>query len=232
MVLCGETQTLLDAGNEGSTYLWSTGETSQTITASGEGINDFWVTVTNENGCSATDTVTVNFAAIPEIDLGGDTAVCGGVVYQLDAGNEGSTYLWSTGETTQSIEVDTTGFGYGVQNLSVEVTSEYGCQNSAEVNIEFIDCTGIDEYGRQVNMKVFPNPGNGMFRLQLNNFNDNRVSVKVMDNSGVVVYENQNVNVNDNPVYKLNLTKMPAGVYTLMVKGKSTVAVKKLIVEK
>ncbi len=232
MVLCGETQTLLDAGNEGSTYLWSTGETSQTITASGEGINDFWVTVTNENGCSATDTVTVNFAAIPEIDLGGDTAVCGGVVYQLDAGNEGSTYLWSTGETTQFIEVDTTGFGYGVQNLSVEVTSEYGCQNSAEVNIEFIDCTGIDEYGRQVNMKVFPNPGNGMFRLQLNNFNDNRVSVKVMDNSGVVVYENQNVNVNDNPVYKLNLTKMPAGVYTLMVKGKSTVAVKKLIVEK
>ncbi len=232
LVLCGETQTLLDAGNQGGTYLWSTGETTQTITATGEGINDFWVTVTNDNGCSSSDTVTVNFAALPQIDLGADTTVCGGVVYPLDAGNEGSTYLWSTGETTQSINVDTTGFGYGVQNISVEVTSEYGCQNSAEVNVEFIDCTGIDEYGKEVDMKVFPNPGKGLFRLNLSNFNGNPVNIKVINNSGFVVYEKQNVNVNGNRVYKLNLTKMPAGVYTLMVKGKTTVAVKKLIVEK
>ncbi|MDP2722874.1 MAG: GEVED domain-containing protein, partial [Bacteroidales bacterium] len=103
--LCGINIILLDAGNTGSTYLWSTGETAQTIVAEGTGINTIWVNVTNETGCLSSDTIQLNFATLPEVNLGQDTVFCGGGSITLDAGNQGSTYLWSNGATTQTIMV-------------------------------------------------------------------------------------------------------------------------------
>ncbi len=49
----------------------------------------------------------------------------------LDAGNPGSTYLWSTGETAQQIEVFT-----GEQFISVEVINPAGCSGSDEIHIQ------------------------------------------------------------------------------------------------
>jgi hypothetical protein len=53
---------VLDAGNPGSTYEWSTGLESRTLTASSTGIGfemqSYTVTVTNENGC--TDSASIN----------------------------------------------------------------------------------------------------------------------------------------------------------------------------
>jgi hypothetical protein len=51
------TSLTLDAGNPGATYLWSTGATTQTITVNTPG--SYSVTVTNSNGCSATDAITL-----------------------------------------------------------------------------------------------------------------------------------------------------------------------------
>src|SRR5690606_25868422 len=62
--VCGVTTTTLDAGNAGATYAWSldgtviTGATSQTLAATASGT--YVVTVTDA-GCSATDTIVVNF---------------------------------------------------------------------------------------------------------------------------------------------------------------------------
>jgi len=52
-----------------------------------------------------TNYIAVNLT--PEVNLGRDTAVCEGTVVTLDAGNVGATYLWSTGETTRTIQVTT-----------------------------------------------------------------------------------------------------------------------------
>lgn len=48
-------------------YLWSTGETTNSITVNESG--SYTVEVTNNQGCSASDVVTVNFIKIPEIEL-------------------------------------------------------------------------------------------------------------------------------------------------------------------
>ena len=63
----------------------------------------------------------------------------------LDAGNAGATYVWSTGETTQTILVDTTGVGIGTLDVWVEVTNANLCANTDEITIQFDDCTGISE---------------------------------------------------------------------------------------
>jgi hypothetical protein len=51
---------VIDAGTGFNSYQWSTGESTQSITVTGGGI--YWVTVTGgPNGCSATDTILVNY---------------------------------------------------------------------------------------------------------------------------------------------------------------------------
>lgn len=60
----GKTVTL-DAGPGFTTYLWSTGATTQTITVSSPG--NYSVTVTNMFGCSNTDTIQLSYSVLAEI---------------------------------------------------------------------------------------------------------------------------------------------------------------------
>jgi gliding motility-associated-like protein len=105
-VLCGLNSFFLDAGNPGGSYLWSTSDTTQTITVTTSG--DYWVTV-NNSVCSGTDSIALSFNSAPIIALSPDTMICVGSSITLDAGNVGATYLWSTSSTSQIITIDTPG---------------------------------------------------------------------------------------------------------------------------
>ncbi len=103
----GGSVTLTSSSATGNT--WSTGETSQSITVSNTGT----YTVTNSNGtCSVTSAptaVTVSSApATPVITPDGATTFCeGGDVTLTSSSATGNN--WSTGVTSQSIHVTTTG---------------------------------------------------------------------------------------------------------------------------
>jgi hypothetical protein len=63
-----ETSITLNAGNEGASYLWSTNETSQTITVTRSGT--YVVTVTDAWGCKTTESITVTVTDVnPEVVL-------------------------------------------------------------------------------------------------------------------------------------------------------------------
>ena len=94
----------LGAGNIGSTYLWSTGATTQTISPTTTG--NYWV-VASIGTCSDRDTISVTFNALPVVNLGPDQTICNGQTVTLNAG-AGTSYLWSDGSTTQTITVTTT----------------------------------------------------------------------------------------------------------------------------
>ena len=69
--ICAGVAETIDAGPGFSSYLWSTGETTQTIDVASGG--DYTVTVTNSDGCDSTATVTVvesDVAVIERIDVG------------------------------------------------------------------------------------------------------------------------------------------------------------------
>jgi gliding motility-associated-like protein len=69
--ICAGVAETIDAGPGFSSYLWSTGETTQTIDVASGG--DYTVTVTNANGCDSMATVTVvesDVATIERIDVG------------------------------------------------------------------------------------------------------------------------------------------------------------------
>jgi len=111
------------------------------------------VTYTNCNGdvVILTDDVEVSSTASFTMDLGGDQVFCDTPSYDITAELDGvdpmdATFLWNTGETTQTITVTTTGI------YSCEVTAD-GCSITQEVSITFLtapdceilsSCGGID----------------------------------------------------------------------------------------
>ncbi len=121
---CVGTAVTLDAGNTGASYLWNTGATTQTIQASASGVYTVTVSIGN---CIDIDTIQVSFNALPVVSLGLDADICTSDTITLDAGNTGSTYLWSTGATTQTIRVSNAG------TYSVTVTNANTCVNTDEI---------------------------------------------------------------------------------------------------
>ncbi len=149
VTLCDGDSIILDGNaTDISNFLWSTGQTTQTITVNSPNI--YSVTATTANGCSGSDDVVVSFASISiilmdTIDLANASPVI------LDAGNPGATYLWSTGETTQSISIDTIG------SYSVTITNAAGC--SAVNTMTVVNTTSTNGLKYET-VKVFPNPTN------------------------------------------------------------------------
>jgi len=108
--------------------LWSTGETTASITVSPYEDTNYWVTVSNEFN-SDTDDVNVFVNSIPDVDAGEDANINEGDSVTLTATGNGS-FEWSTGETTQSITVspeETTTY-------TVFISSN-GCDNFDEVTV-------------------------------------------------------------------------------------------------
>ena len=100
-ICAGESVTLEASG--GSDYVWSTGETSQSITVNPSTTTNYTVTVSNGQA-SASDSVQVTVNPLPVANAGNDITISEGNSTTLIASG-GSTYLWNTGETTSSISV-------------------------------------------------------------------------------------------------------------------------------
>jgi gliding motility-associated-like protein len=107
------------------TYSWNTGSTTKTINAP---VSGKYIVKVSSPFCSVYDTITVTRKPIPVVKLGPDLYVCGTVDTLLSPGNPGMLYLWSTGDSTQSIRV----FTPGTYNVLV---TDNGCRSADTVAV-------------------------------------------------------------------------------------------------
>lgn len=144
ILVCDEVSATLDATPEniddlgGVTYEWFfngaliPGENDATLEVTE--IGDYMVEVTTDLDCMTSDSISVIISDFT-VDLGPDVTLCDGDSYEIIPTVEGidpgeASYLWSTGETTFSIIVNTSG------NYSVEVTFA-GCTETDDINVNF-----------------------------------------------------------------------------------------------
>jgi gliding motility-associated-like protein len=123
--VCGENSTVLTASTTAGTINWYSAETGGTSLGSGNTFTTpilsedttFYVEAIN-NGCSSGNRIAVDVFVYDLPAVEDETiTLCEGTVITLNAGVSNATYLWSTGETSQSIQVNDNA------NYSVIVTS-------------------------------------------------------------------------------------------------------------
>ncbi|WP_044203722.1 T9SS C-terminal target domain-containing protein [Flammeovirga sp. OC4] len=120
------------------TYLWSTGETTQAIEVAPQEETTYTLTVTNSQGCVNTHDITVHI--IPDIDMDREQESCETEAITFDARipdyeETVQTYIWSTGETTPTIDVLENGV-YSVRTM-VEHSSGTMCEFTHEFEAIF-----------------------------------------------------------------------------------------------
>lgn len=202
----GESVNLIGSG--GATYLWSNGETTSSINVTSSG--DYSVTVYSAEGCSAISdiiSVTVEACGTVTISADGPTEFCeGGSVLLTSSELTGN--VWSTGETTQSILVTTSGDYYcmnGVNTsdiISVTVNANPDATISADGPTEFCD-------GGSVNINATAGYdsylwSNGEITSSINVTMDGSYSVEVTDNGCSATSSTIDVNIDVAPTVSIS----------------------------
>ncbi len=124
-ICAGTTATLTASG--GTSYAWNIGETTAAITVSPGATTTYTVTATDANGCTDDDQVVVTIKALPTANAGADQTICRGSTATLTASG-GTTYSWSTGQTTVTINVTPT----ATTTYTVTATTN-GCTDDDQV---------------------------------------------------------------------------------------------------
>lgn len=214
-LLCFGQSVMLDVSAAGNlTYLWS--DTSTTASILVNSPNNYAVTVTNANGCFASDAI--NITINPEIIIGlSDTATISvaGDSMTLDAGTWAS-YLWSTSETTQQITVSASG------TYSVTVTDVSNCSNSDEIHVTVTNTESINIE----NVRIYPNPASDVVTIDATEWLHEVNSIEIYNQLGQLVQVKHGQATN-----QINIQDLTNGLYIIRWKSENneTLGIAKLI---
>jgi len=128
-ILCEGEATTLMLTESFESYQWSDNSTLSTLLIASGG--EYAVTVTDRNGCTGIQAITIDNPNSLMAMITGPTEICEGDIAILSEGLTNVTHLWSNGMTTNSIDVDIPGI------YTVTITDLDGCtaSSSAELNI-------------------------------------------------------------------------------------------------
>jgi len=114
----GFCDTVLDAGKRFSSYLWSTGATTQTISINKTG--KYWVNVSDIFGFSSSDTIQVTYPYFKQL---GDSSFCAGdsIIWNTGLNKQLYTFEWSNNAKDSSITIKQPG------DYWVKISDSFGC---------------------------------------------------------------------------------------------------------
>lgn len=121
-VVCQGTSVTLSAGNDKTSYLWSTGDTVASITVAVQ--DTYWIEAELYN-CTLRDTMVLNVNEV-SVDIGEDISMCAysDTVFTATSPNQQLQYSWQDGSTASNY------FAFDTGTVMVTVTDTIGCTAS------------------------------------------------------------------------------------------------------
>jgi hypothetical protein len=144
-VCSGDTITL-DAGAGYDSYLWSNGDTTQTIRVAASG--SFGVRVTS-GACADSVGTTVTSSPAPSLNPSSMDATCGqsnGSAMVIATGTGPFSFSWNTGQTNTGVASNLSNISSGT--YSVTVTDANGCSASESFNISDVGGAQLDSLNK------------------------------------------------------------------------------------
>ncbi|OFX36362.1 MAG: hypothetical protein A2X08_14740 [Bacteroidetes bacterium GWA2_32_17] len=228
--VCSNESLILTATAGFPFYQWSCCGNSQSVNVNTNhdysGIVDFTILIYDINNCSDIDTITVNFLASPDINLGIDTFMCNTDIFTLDAGIGYDNYLWNTGSLLNSITIDGSITPIGIATYWVSVSNNNDCFSSDTIQITNNVCIGINNVSNY-GYKVFPNPINKGQLLQIKMPKLSNYNFLLTDVYGKEVFEKKIKNADK---FSFPTKLFSAGIYFLKIYSEKENVVYRIIV--
>lgn len=205
-------------------YLWSTGETSQSIQVTDNA--SVYVIVTNANACNGVGqsaTTNITFTATPT--AAGSFTTAGNVVTFTNTSTGASSYSWDFGDFTNS-SATAPAHAYAANGAYTVVLTAINGNCSSTVTFEISIEVGIDET-TALNCAVFPNPATDQVVVA---FENNSTGVlNILDATGRLVYTQQ-INEIGAVQVPVNVNELASGTYTIQLINATLVGTKRLVI--
>ncbi len=202
--ICSGTSTLVTATGAAS-YTWNPGAlTGSSQTYSPATTSTY--TITGVTGpCSSTNSFTLTVNSTPTVStVASVTLICTGQTTTLTVSGA-SSYTFNPGAITgNSISVSPT----ASTTYTVDGQSN-GCSGTSLVTVSVSLCTGITKTGNSADLKIYPNPTEGIVNL---NFGEEFTGQVTLFNALGQLLISQKIIASDNTT--LDLSVYPKGVYT------------------
>jgi PKD repeat protein len=106
--------------------------------------------------------------------------------------------------------------GIGSYEVTYSFTDEFDCTIEVMQTVSVDECMNIEETD-MATVKLFPNPTQGKFTVNINNPKANEVTMKVFSSSGQLVYDDKLPAGTTLLDHQIDLGNLPEGVYLLNV---------------
>lgn len=211
-------QYLIDAGVGFSSYLWSNGATAQAIIANTTA--NYSVVVTDGNGCSNKDTISITINALPSKPI-----ITQNISLLTSSSSTGNQWMMNgnliAGATNATYTVAATGW------FNVQVTDSNGCSNVSDSI--YMDLTGVNAIANpHGEIHLIPNPTTSSFAVWGVKFEVNDVVI-ITDALGKIIQQIKIAQPTSN--LKLETLNYKSGVYFVNIRTSKFSTVLKLVKE-
>lgn len=207
-------------GTPGYSYSWPGGVSG--ATASGLSAGSYTVTVTDNNGCTASSSYTISQlnpvnATISVTQPAGGVTTGSALIDSIVGGTAPYTANWSNGQSGYSMS------GLAPGTYTVTITDSRGCDQTDTVVIN--KTTGIAAIGSGINFSLYPNPASNEVVVYLEGLSTD-ASISLKDILGQTLFS-QNTTAQSN---RINLNAFVGGVYFIEVSEEGRKADQRLII--
>jgi hypothetical protein len=224
-ICSGSASTLAATGSGGTgalTYTWSGGASSATTVVTPTGTTVYTINATDANSCAKSATVSITVNALPSVSLTAatSTACTNSGSIALMGSPAGGTY---TGTNVSGTAFTPSGTGTFTPAYSFTNTTT-GCSNTATTAIVVSLCTGIGDMNGTAGaaISVYPNPGSGVFTIELSA----RAIVSVSSAIGSQVLVPETLEAGK---YSLDLSHEANGIYIVKVTDNNRQSIIRLV---
>lgn len=210
-----------------TSYSWSTGSMFSSIPVSPTGLTTYSVSGNDIYDCVLSNGITLSPAPLPAVTVSASkSTICKGESIILTALGA-TTYTWNDGSVASTLS----------RTLSVDIPYYFtvtgqdpsGCSKTVSITVNVARCLGVNEIERtSLDVAVMPNPGTGLFNLQINSIKDHLI-VSVYNSLGMLI-KSESASTGNNA---LDLQNEKAGIYFIYISNKddNSTRVLKLIKE-
>lgn len=205
------------------TYDWNldgstSANTNPAVTYTSAGTKTITLTTSSANGCNSVVTKTVEVNPLPAADIIIASQLSFDGAFSFTTNSVGVRYKWLFGDGG-SDSAKTVTYKYpvdGVYTVYLLVETDKGClgTNSQKLGVNRL---GVDESNLSNSVKMYPNPGNGVFAIEFAGINSTDVKTMTVLNSLGQKVADLDVNAINNNLLNINIADQAAGIYFIQV---------------